>query len=195
MSAKGWILLAILFVMAIFAYDFMTKTPKPAFPLNILRQEHGSWKDFTAEEGYFTVKFPNMPQTAKAADTSKFKNVDMVVKYNVYAALARDGSTFLVKRIEYPEVFSLPDQELIFDDVQNEMLKNNAGSSLISSQDTTFQGERARDIQIQAIGFVIKSRAFFVKNTLYILTVMDRTPENIEEDFQVFTRSFSLLTQ
>ena len=189
MSAKSWIILAILFVIAIFTYDFAIKKPSRILP----RQEKenvSAWKEFRAPDGSFEAKFPSMPQHATASDAATFGSSKEKVVYDVYAAQAKDSTTFLVKMIQYPDSLPLNDHDSLFDDVLKDMLANTTNSKLVKTTKDTFLGVPSAHFEIEAPGFVIDSTAFFSGKKLYVLTVMGHSIDQVQDDFDVFASSF-----
>lgn len=196
MSVQSWIILAILFVVSIFAYDFLTHKPKRTVIIPIgTKEEYSNWKAFRSDEGGFEAKFPSLPQYASTTDEESFGRTEDKVQYHVYAAQDKDGTTFLVKLIQYPESAILVKEDLLFDDVVKDMLLHNAGSKLMDTKKIVFLGIQARDFQIEAPGFWIRSRAFFAGKKLYVITVMDRNSQQLEADFTNFVTSFHLLAE
>lgn len=192
MSVKGWITLAVLFVVSIFAYDFLTKKPKRVLPPAMYKEDYTTWKEFLAEDGSFSVKFPGAPQHATATEDAPFGVAKDKVTYHVYASQGKDGTTFLVKEIQYPDTAPLGQEEVLFDDIVRDMITNNANSKLIESKKGSFLNRPTRDFEIEAPGFLIRSRAFFAGKKLFVLTVMDRNPIHINDDFNTFVDSFQL---
>ena len=194
MSVQGWIIVAVLFVLSIFAYDFLTHKPKRTVIIPIgTKEEYSKWKEFRSDEGGFEAKFPSLPQYASTSDEESFGRTEDKVQYHVYAAQDRDGTTFLVKLIQYPESAILVKEDLLFDDVVKDMLSHNAGSKLMDTKKIVHLDLPARDFQIEAPGFWIRSRAFFAGKKLYVITVMDRNAGQLEADFTNFVTSFHLL--
>lgn len=191
MSVKSWIILAILFVIAIFAYDFLTKKTERIIPPTY-KEDYSKWKDFTAKDGGFSARFPEMPQYASATEDTPFAGTKEKVVYQVYASQGEDGTTFLVKVIQYPQSAALGEEDVLFDDIVRDMIMHNANSKLVQSRKGTFLGRTTRDFEIEAPGFMIRSRAFFVGKKLFVLTVMDRNPHHLDDDFNAFINSFQL---
>lgn len=194
MSIKSWVVLAALFVILIFTYDFLTKTPSRRAPgTQRAKVDAASWLEYTAPDKSFKAKFPSVPQYAVASDDSPFGLASGKVTYHVYAAQGNDGSTFLVKVVHYGQPISKLDRELLFDDVQKDMLANNPGTLLVNTKKLTYNGHPSVDFTLEGDGYALKSRVFYTDDILYILTVIDRSAKSLEKDFDIFTGAFALV--
>src|SRR5260221_12663365 len=113
MSARTWILLAVLFVIAIFAYDFLTKKPKkaPRWDDVNLQAEYVGWKEYQPQSNRFQVRLPALPQHTSASEVAKLGGSKDMVKYDVYLAQAKDHTTFIISTMEYPEAVSLTKED------------------------------------------------------------------------------------
>jgi hypothetical protein len=192
MSTRTWIFLAVLFIISIFAYDFMTKKPKRAPRWDELKpqEEYANWKEYRPQNDRFEVRFPTYPQHTTASDSARFGTSQDVVRYDIYLSQGRGGSSFLISMLGYPESFDLAKDDMLFDAVAKDMLSSNPNSVMIDPKKGIFHSRPSYDFTIQTPQFTTKSRAFLDGKTLYVLTVMDKSPEYLNEEFEMFTSSF-----
>ena len=196
MSVRSWVICAVLFVVMIFAYDFLTKTPSRKFPSNHIAEVNiSTWVEFTSPDKAFKAKFPNIPQYATASDEAPFASIAEKVSYQIYAAQANDGSNYLVKMIRYPKPLSDDDQRVLFEEVQKDMLAHNPASSLASSKKATFMNVPSVDFVLVGPGYTIQSRIFYQDKVLYVLSVINRTGKANTGTFDAFIKSFELHPQ
>jgi hypothetical protein len=194
MTTRTWIIVAVFFIVAIFAYDFLTKKPKRAPRWDELKatEEYASWKEFRSQNGRFEVRFPTYPQHTTASDAAHFGSNQDAVRYDIYLSQGRAGSTFLISVLDYPQAFDIARDDMLFDAVIKDMMSSNPSSNLVEAKKGTFLDKPSQDFTIRTPEFTTKSRAFVDNKTLYVLTVMDRTPDQLEEEFEMFTSSFKL---
>ncbi len=193
MSAKSWIVLASLFVILIFVYDFMTKTPSRRMPIeHMVKIDYATWLEFAAPDKSFKAKFPSLPQYASINDAPMFGLVAGKVSQTVYAAQAQDKTKFSVTLIKPAKPLVDADVDGLIDDVVSNLSASTPGSGIAGKKQLEFLSHTALDVTLQGAATTLKSRIFYANSILYVVTVSGKTAERVQADFDMFTRSFTL---
>ncbi|MBS0655424.1 MAG: hypothetical protein JSR46_06595 [Verrucomicrobia bacterium] len=155
-----------------------------------LHPAKSSWVAYDSPSGDFSVRFPSPPQ--HVSEVSALPNDSKMVKYDIYLAQEKDGSTFMISRIQYPTKFDEAHHDTVLEGVMKEMVGGNPTNVLVKTTKGTFLNNPSLDFSIKNSDFSVHSRAMICDTVLYVLTVMDRDPNFIEQDFKAFEDSFVL---
>jgi hypothetical protein len=159
-------------------------------PSALLHPAKSSWVAYEPPSGDFTVHFPSPPQ--HVSEVSTLPNDSKKVKYDIYLAQEKDGSTFMISKIQYPTAFDEANHDTVLEGVMKEMVGGNPTNVLVKTTKGQFLNNPSLDFSIKNSDFSVHSKAMICDKVLYVLTVMDRDPNFIEEDFKAFEDSFAL---
>ena len=166
-----------------------TTTPQgsTATPVEAAADE---WKEFVPQTNKFKVMLPALPQ--HAAEAVPLPAGQGMIKYDMYLSQEKDGTTYMISLIQYPDAFNTSNPSELLDGVMKEMMSGSSNNKLISSKKENYQGFDALDFAIQNSDWSIRCITFLAGKTLFVLTLIDRTPEGIDEAFKKFINSFKL---
>ena len=148
------------------------------------------WKEFTPQSGKFKVMLPALPQ--HASEAVPLPSGQGMIKYDMYLSQEKDGTTYMISLIQYPDNFDTANTEELLNGVMKEMMSGSANNKLINSEKGVFRQATALDFAIQNSDVFIRSKTFLVSKTLFVLTLIDRNPQGVEELFKKFIDSFTL---
>jgi hypothetical protein len=159
-----------------------------------LHPAKSSWVAYEPPSGDFTVRFPSPPQHVSEVSSlpNDSKNDSKMVKYDIYLAQEKDGSTFMISKIQYPSAFDEANHDTVLEGVMKEMVGGNPTNVLVKTTKGQFLNFPCLDFSIKNSDFSVHSKAMICDTVLYVLTVMDRDPNFIEQDFKAFEDSFAL---
>jgi len=147
-----------------------------------------SWKEFASAAGLFKVMLPALPQ--HASEVVPLPTGQGFIKYDMYLSQGKDGSTYMISLIQYPDTFKASDPYELLEDVMKEMMAANGNNKLKDSFQSRFLKVPALDFSILNNSVSIRSKTFFVNKTLFVLTLIDRNTDKLDERFQKFVGSF-----
>lgn len=147
------------------------------------------WKEFQSAHNKFAVLLPSLPQ--HASDVSPMPQGQGSMKYDMYLAQEKTGSSFMISLIQYPEAHDLGNTAELLDGVMKEMMKGNPHNKLKLVEKSLFQNDPALDFVIQNNAVYIHSKAFLHGKTLVVLTAIDRDPQALDTKFLKFANSFN----
>lgn len=152
------------------------------------------WKRFTSKENDFSVLLPSLPQHVQEKVT--LPNGQDVVEYHMYLSQEKNGTTFLISVIHYPEVFDTSKPEILLDGVMKEMLSGNTANTLGDVKKSLFKNCPSVDFLLENKEFELRCRTFLHSKTLFVLSVIDRkSAADINKIFNKFANSFELLSK
>lgn len=143
---------------------------------------------FSTEE--FTVFLPEIPK--HASEAVPLPSGQGLIKYDMYLSQKKDGTTYMVSEIQYPNGFKLPAATDLLESVMKEMMAGNTNNQLKNMQKGTFQGSPCIDFEIANNQVFVKSKAFLAGKTLFVLTLIDRNLQEIDKQFETFVNSFKM---
>lgn len=191
MSRKNLILVLVALVVVMFIYNSLEKKEDESAAKAVEKvSTDGAWAKYSAPDGSFDVLFPSVPQ--HVSEVAALPNDSKSVKYDIYIAQEKDGSTFMVSSIQYPLPFDASNQDTVLEGVMKEMVSGNPTNVLQKTDKGQFLNFPALDFSIQNSDFSVQSKAILANKTLYVLTVMDRDPAALEKDFGTFIGSLVL---
>jgi len=149
------------------------------------------WHEFSGRDGRFHVLVPQLPQhVAKNVHDEK---LGQKLLYNVYTSEHSNGSLYTVLLITYPEPLDLAQQDEQLQAVVDRLMKGNKDNRLKLRTISKFHGFDALDLALENNEYQIVSKAFFVEDTLYVLTSMSYSAGYNANEFQFFVNSFQLM--
>jgi len=183
----GWTLVAIIGIAIIYWLSQRSQGDSSEGRSLVFLEE---WKEYNPNNGKFTAMLPSLPQ--HAADSVALPSSQGFIKYDMFLSQEKDGTTFMISMIQYPNEYDTSRPMDLLDNVQKELMFGNVHNKLKSSTRGMYQEFPSIDFFIENNELVIRSKAFLVEKTLYVLTLIDRTPLDIEEHFGKYVESFHL---
>lgn len=154
------------------------REPMPAVPF-------AGWRDFTSADGQYSVKFPDIAQTAQ--DTVGQRLYDMTV------AERANGTTFLVTRITFTG--DAVDQiHRSLDSFRDEIITSQPGSVITEQQATHVGDHPALMFDMDNVRARSVCKLFFVNDTLFMVMVISPKEFYRQDDVDYFFASFALHT-
>ncbi|HXF28247.1 MAG TPA: hypothetical protein VN457_00225 [Chlamydiales bacterium] len=145
------------------------------------------WKEFQPTTGLFKVKLPALPQ--HASDAVPLPSGQGLIKYDMYLSQKKNGRTFMVSLIQYPELFDTSSPNELLDGVMKEMMAGNVNNKLKMVQKGEFRTYPAIDFEIQNNDVLLRSKTFLAGKTLFVLTLIDRSEKDLDSEFAKFSDS------
>lgn len=149
------------------------------------------WKEFRDQAATFKVQLPALPQ--HASEAVPLPGGQGVIRYDMYLSQEKDGTTFMISRIQYPNEFDTNNSSQLLEGVLTEMMGGNTNNNLKESTKGSYRGFPSLDFLIQNNDVLIRSKTFLSNKTLYVLTLIDRNKGEIDSSFKIFSESFELL--
>lgn len=192
--ARGLIVLIIV-MLAVAGYLIVTQYQNTYKLLPRVEQQvevapFSLWRPYTSDGGDFSVEFPTLPQ--RATDTIKDPANGEVRKYDMHVSEKNNGSIFMISLITYTGKEKL-DNRTVLQSVKDEMVASNPNNKLLSSEEGLFQTYPAISFSIENKEAHIDGKAFFVDNTLYLLSYIAKKEHYDSEEYNHFIGSFKLL--
>ena len=153
-------------------------------------ESSGEWKEFSPQNNTFKVMLPALPQ--HASEAVPFPPGQGLTKYDMYFSQEKDGTTYMISMIQYPDTYNTSKADDVLSSAMNEMLAGSANNKLVTQQNSTFLNCPALDFAIQNNDITIRSKTFLMGKTLFVLTLSDRTSSLVDDLFKKFTDSFQL---
>jgi hypothetical protein len=148
------------------------------------------WKEFNPNNGKFTVFLPTLPQ--HASDAVPLPSGLGFIKYDMYLSQERDGTVFMISMIQYPNDYDTANAQMLLENVMKELMGGNVHNKLKTSQKGMYKDLPCLDFLIENNEILIRSKAFIMSKTLFVLTLIDKTPADVEEHFKRYFEAFHL---
>lgn len=147
-----------------------------------------NWREFSSPYGNFKVLLPSLPQhvTDKIADpiTKEPRKFDM------FATSDESGTVYAINTTTFPNKIEDKDVEEVLRAVLNDMLQRNKANKLKSSTMGKFRNFRSLDFAFDNGEVTVSGKAFLHENTLYVLSMVDKTKAFKSAEFDFFVNSF-----
>jgi len=163
--------------------------PPAATEQQVVSTPLAEWKEFQSVTNKFAVLLPSLPQ--HASDSVALPSGQGMIKYDMYLAQEKIGSTFMISLIQYPENYDTASTADLLDGVMKEMMNGNPNNKLKLVEKSLFQSYPALDFTIQNNEVYIHCKAFLRHKTLVVLTAIDRDPQVLDTKFLKFANSFN----
>jgi hypothetical protein len=183
----GWTALIVVVVLVFLWWNRSEDSTQNAGSLAVSTLD---WKEFNPNNGKFTVFLPTLPQ--HASDAVPLPTGQGFIKYDMYLSQERDGTVFMISMIQYPNDFDTTNAQSLLDNVMKELMGGNVHNKLKTSQKGMFKEFPCIDFLIENNEILIRSKAFLVNKTLYVLTLIDKTPIDVEGHFKQYFEAFHL---
>lgn len=149
------------------------------------------WKEFNSALAGFYVLFPVYPSHESTPTYSSA--LEETITLELYSSEQKDGTTYAVAYIKYPEKTNTSVPENNLEGALNGMLQGN-GSKLISSNFSNFNSYKAVDFvaYIEKDGIYIKGKIILAGKVLYQLQVIYETKNSANVQYDKFINSFKI---
>ncbi len=202
MQARSkWITIVVIIIILFLIVMFMKDNSK-SVPSDMMKETKeapatgqtasiSDWKKFTSDDNQFSVSLPTIPQ--HASEAVPLPNGQGAITYDMYLSQEKDGSTFMISLIHYPENFDTSNPDVLLEGVMKEMLSGSEDNTLKSSEKKQFKDLPSLDFAITNKDFIIHGFTFLSDKNLYVLTMIDRNMSHDETQFNQFVNSFDVL--
>lgn len=191
LSKKQWLVVGVLALIAILAYDQTRgRTKKDALfnssGVKVDEATSHEWKLFHPQNEKFQVLLPALPQYISEVHT----NANLKVKYEVYAVQQQNGTSYIITMMTYPQNYDTSKPDELLEGVMRDMVGAKSQNELLNSDKNLVANSPALDFKVKNNDFTMKSRAVLAGKTIYVLTAMEKQPATLDADFSKFADSF-----
>lgn len=146
------------------------------------------WREFDSETGHFRVLLPTIPQHAN--DKILDSKTGEMRRYDTFVAAGDNGQAFMIHMTTYPNKVEEDKIEEILKATVDDMLKRNTDNKLISTELSKFRGAKALNFSITNGKIYVRGKAFFLGDTLYILSLLTENQSANPPELDFFINSF-----
>lgn len=150
-----------------------------------------NWREFQPQVGNFKALFPTLPQhiTDKVADplTKEPRKFDM------YVSADENGTAYTASITTFPNEIDEKNVEVVLRSVVDNILKRNKDNKLKYANIGNFHQHHSLDFSVDNGKVTIAGKAFLVGNTMYVLSILDKTASFKKQEFDFFTNSFDIV--
>lgn len=168
----------------------LATTPGQEEVSNLAIQGFEGWREFVSPKNDFKVLLPTLPHHAtEQLNDGKTK---LPKKYDTFVTEKKDGTAFIITRVELPEEIHAAEREQILRDVVNDLLAHNQDNKLKMMQMGAFHDQMSVDFSLQNQEVGVVGKAFLEGRMLYVLTMLSKLDNLNESQFNFFVNSFQL---
>lgn len=190
------ILLALIVLVGSFLVIRYAKDSYKVLPINeknpLLAQSSNfeEWREFSHPDGLFKALLPSLPQhvTDKISDPITKEPR----KYDIFAAADEHGTAYVINIITFPNKMETKDIENAMLSVVNDMLIRNKENKLTMTKMGKLRNLRSLDFTLENGEVTIAGKVIFHDNTLYVLSMVDKTNAFKTKEFDFFVNSFDI---
>jgi hypothetical protein len=189
--------LSILILLAVIAGTFFAvKYSKDSYELLPINQQEPmkeweedlahnfqNWHEFTPPAGSFKVLLPGLPQHATENNATR--------KYDMYATTDDKGRAYMINAITFPINPKPGEEGQVLKDAVNDMIERSKENKLRMMQPGKLRQFDTLDFALENGEVTVSGKAFFHGNTLYILSMIDKTDQFNDKVLSFFINSFS----
>lgn len=140
-----------------------TFDPPPA----AIEYNKSAWKEFSSDEGRFTVSMPGKPTLTTREEVVG----ELKIPHSIHK-LSTGTAAYIVSYGDLPHSTEDPAAiKRILDGGRDNALAQNPSNKLLSEKDIALDGHIGREWFVSASPYVFKARAYYVKGRLYQLVV------------------------
>lgn len=149
------------------------------------------WRQFSPSSGKFKVMLPGIPQhvTEMIKDSKSLESR----KYDTYATGEENGPMFMLSTIVLKEPINLPETEEVLKKMLQEILARNENNNLKTMKFSNFHNLRALDFSMANGELLIAGKIFAHNNTIYILSMVNKSDIFNPRELSFFIDSFEFL--
>lgn len=198
MSRTLWIILFVAAICIIFVvYKFIgveaskiTETGSSTQTASGTPSEFSSWVQFEPPSHKFTASFPSPPQHISQNTPDAFNR--FVKHYEIYGSEGIDRSGFMIQAITYSNGSDPADDKNILENTLSDFLATSSVNRLVSSEKTTFHGQKALKFEIDSNRKRISGIIFVENKTLFVLSrIVPMEDKDEMKDFKYFIDTFT----
>lgn len=152
--------ITIVILLALFASAVVAQDPPPP----VKEYNPNAWKEFTSDEGRFTVSVPGTPRQRNSTLETPLGPI------TTYAFLLEtEMALYYMSYADFPQVGPMTpqDQKEALDSSRDRAIAD--GARLISESDVLVAGNIGRELLVDKNGVILRSRFFHVNGRLYQL--------------------------
>jgi hypothetical protein len=151
------------------------------------------WKEFTSDEGRFSVLLPRTPRQTTETVDAPAGEIDEHTFTTIYGSI-----TYVVSYSDYPQNLTTGDTRAVLDSLRDSAVTSFNGK-LLSERSISLNGHPGRELKIQvsddAGTAIARFRIFLVRNRLYYLYTLAPEERSPSPSVDKFLNSFKLVQQ
>lgn len=152
------------------------------------------WREFTSVTKHFKVLLPSLPQ--HVADKVFDAGSGEMRKYETFIAADNRGAAFMVSTILYAHNVEKEDASAeSLKAAITDILSRNKGNKLNEIKPGHFHNYPALDFSITSNEMSIEGKVFAFGNTIYVLSMVDRSDVFNQQELSYFMNSFELIDE
>lgn len=157
-------------------------------PLTDASSNFLNWREFRSPEGTFKVLLPSLPQ--HVADKVADPITREPRKFDMYATADENGTVYMISTTSFPNKVGDKNVEEVLRSVVNDMLERNKENKLKSAKLGSFRKSQSLDFALENADVTVAGKAFLQGNTMYVLSMLDKTASFKTAEFDFFVNSF-----
>lgn len=151
-----------------------------------------NWYEIIDSDSGLRLLMPRMPFQAK--NHTLDKHLNSMVDYQTYIAATENGTIYSLNVTDFPPREVSHDDEFLKEYVK-ELLESNPDNHLKSFDVKEYNGINAVNFVLENHNAIVRGRAFFAKNRLYVLTSTSRPEDENRTEFEFFANSLKVFGQ
>ncbi len=182
-------------LLAFAGYFFYVKQPAQnaslQVPAYLEKVTNDSWQVYEPKSRSFKILFPKVPPQ-HVATSQAFENSKERIIYNVYSSIGSDATTYMLSIVQYPPSFDISSPKSILQTTLQQMTQGSLHNTIVGQKSVAIGNCPAIEFDLQNVEFATLGRAMMNGSTLYVLTVMNRDRNHLEENYRQFVDSFEI---
>lgn len=157
------------------------------------KQPFHTWKEFMWKQGNFKIMLPTQPHhvTDKLLD----EKTNQMRTYDTFISADPLGQGFMVSLITFPNSLAKENLDELLNSVVKDTINRTKANKLNKMQAGRHKGYKAIDFSYDNNNRVIHGKVFAIKNTVYLLGVIDNNQDPDTNEIDYFMNSFDTLTE
>lgn len=187
------IFLALLFFLLIRSNTKLGNHDTPISPSSTTAGDFLNWKEFVWKDGNFKVMLPMSPH--HVTDKLKDPKTNELRVYDTFVSADPLGQGYMVSIITFPKTIEEENVDLTLNNMVADTIARSKENKLNSVKNGKLKNYKAIDFSYNNSNRVIHGKVFAIKNTVYLLGVIDNNPTEDTKELDFFMNSFDTLTE
>lgn len=149
------------------------------------------WKELVRNDLHFSIMLPHAFH--HATDKSRDPRTKEILVYDTFVAADDEGQGYMINTITFPQKIDTNDVATTLTNVVTDIIARNSENKLNSIKEGKFKNYKALDFSYANGNRTIHGKVFAVTDTVYMLGVIDTTPENDSKELDYFMNSFEIV--
>jgi len=155
--------------------------------------DYEKWVEYNSKLTHFRARFPEAPQTDAQAISIAGKDSTKAA-LNVFVSEMPDQSTLMIKVTRFPDDYQVKNVKFQLDETMNAILNANKQNVLRDYLETTWQGHKALNFEVQNETIRILAKSIFANNAIYTLIYAATIGNYDAKIFENFLEGFVITT-